>query len=145
MTVLDTDIVTLLSYATNETLRKRIESEGESETLAVTVITRMEILQGRFDSIKKAANSEELLRAMQRFRESEALLDSFELLDVDAAAAGHFKEMTKATSKSRKSVKMKRGDMLIACIALSRQALLVTRNVDDFKVVPSLRVENWAD
>jgi predicted nucleic acid-binding protein len=141
MIVLDTDIVTLLSYGRTEKLRQRLEAVEEGEELAVTIITRMEILQGRFDSIVKAANESELLKAMERFRASEELLGSFILLDVSDAAARHFKEMT----KPKKRVRMKRGDMLIACIALAHQALLVTRNVDDYKGVTGLRVENWAD
>jgi predicted nucleic acid-binding protein len=141
MIVLDTDIVTLLSYGRNEKLRQRIEALDENEELAVTIITRMELLQGRFDSIVKAANEQELLTAMDRFRASEALLDSFRLLVVNDAAARHFKEMT----RPKKRTKMRRKDMLIACIALAHQALLVTRNVDDYKPVTGLRVENWAD
>jgi tRNA(fMet)-specific endonuclease VapC len=39
---------------------------------------------------------------------------------------------------------MGRPDMLIASIALAHDALLVTRNVDDYKAVSGLRVENWA-
>jgi predicted nucleic acid-binding protein len=35
--------------------------------------------------------------------------------------------------------------MLIACTALANDALLVTRNVKDYKDVPGLRIENWAD
>ncbi len=141
MIVLDTDIVTLLSYGRNEKLRERVESVGEGEELAVTIITRMEILQGRFDSLIKAASEDDLLKAMERFRASDALLRSFRLLEVNDDAARHFKEMT----KPKKKLKMKRGDMLIACIALAYQARLVTRNVNDYKPVTGLRVENWAD
>jgi predicted nucleic acid-binding protein len=141
MIVLDTDIVTLLSYGRNERLRQHIEAAHESEELAITIITRMEIHQGRFESIVKAANEDELLTAMGRFRASDALLNSFRLLELNEAAARHFQGMTKA----KKKVKMRRKDMLIACIALAHQAVLVTRNVDDFKPVAGLRVENWAD
>lgn len=141
MIVLDTDIVTLLSYGRNEKLRQRLDAVEEGEELAVTLITRMEILQGRFESLMKAANEQELLKAMERFRTSEELLHSFHLPEVNEVAARHFKEMT--TPKKR--IKMKRGDMLIACIALAHQALLVTRNVKDYKPVTGLRVENWAD
>jgi tRNA(fMet)-specific endonuclease VapC len=38
-----------------------------------------------------------------------------------------------------------RADLLIASIALSRQATLVTRNLRHFRLIPGLRVENWAD
>jgi predicted nucleic acid-binding protein len=141
MIVLDTDIVTLLSYGRNQKLRQRIEAVEEAEELAVTLITRMEVLQGRFASLVKAANDKELLRAMERFRASEALLGSLRLLEVNDAAARHFKEMT----GRKKRLKMKRGDMLNARIALAYEALLVTRNVEDYRPVAGLRVENWAD
>ena len=40
---------------------------------------------------------------------------------------------------------MRRGDMLIACIALADDTLLVTRNTKDYKNVNGLRIENWVD
>ncbi len=46
-------------------------------------------------------------------------------------AAQHFKELT----QGKKKPKMKRGDMLIACIALAHKALLVTRNLKDYRGV----------
>jgi predicted nucleic acid-binding protein len=141
MIVLDTDILTLLSYGRNEKLRERIAAVEEGEELAVAVITRMEVLQGRFASIRNAADQEELRVAMERFQAAEQLLDSFLRLDVNDAATEHFERLRKA----KKTKNRKRGDLLIACIALAHQALLVTRNVKDYKDVPGLRVENWAD
>ena len=84
----------------------------ESEELAITIVTRMEILQGRFSSIVKAANEGELLKAMDRFRDSRELLDSFRVLDVNDAAGQHFKQMMKAMKRPKR-----RADMLIACSA----------------------------
>lgn len=137
MIVLDSDIVTLLSYGTNKGLETKVEQCDEP--IAVTVITRMEILEGRFANIVKAAMEEELLTAMDRFTKSEQFLDSFVELGVNDAAARQFGAMLAAKKKS----KMKRKDMLIACIALSNQAILVTRNVNDFAGVSGLRVEDW--
>jgi predicted nucleic acid-binding protein len=141
MIVLDTDIVTHISFGKNEKLLKRIELVPEDEELAVTVITYMEILQGRFDSIKKAANENELVVAMQHYAASKELVDSFQVLEINGGAAQHFKEMI----KRKKGPKMRRGDMLNACIALANNALLVTRNVKDYEAVKGLSVENWMD
>jgi tRNA(fMet)-specific endonuclease VapC len=68
------------------------------------------------------------------------LLNSFRLLEINDAAGQHFKQMMKAKKRPKR-----RGDLLIACISLAHHALLVTRNVKDYKDVPGLRVENWAN
>jgi tRNA(fMet)-specific endonuclease VapC len=41
--------------------------------------------------------------------------------------------------------KIGRGDLLIASIALAQKARLATRNLRDFKQVPGLTAENWAN
>ena len=141
MIVLDTDIVTHISYGKKEKLRQRIEEVEDNEELAISVITYMEVLQGRFESIKKAANENELVAAMQHYTTSKQLVDSFQVLEVNKAAAQHFKEMI----KRKKGPKIGRGDMLNACIALAHDALLDTCNVKDYESVKGLRVENWAE
>ena len=140
MTILDTDILTLFALGHEKVGSKVIEAGGTGQ-LAVAVITRMEVLRGRFDSILKASDDRQLRLAMQRFQEAENLLNSFVTVPVNDGAAQHFKEMT----QSKKKPKMKRGDMLIACIALAHKALLVTRNLKDYRGVRDLQVENWAD
>ena len=141
MIVLDTDIATLLSYGKNDKLNKRISTLDKGEKLALTIITRMEMLDGRFASIKNAADQDELRMAMERFLQTERFLVSFSRLNVDNAGLTHFENLL----KGKKTRNMRRTDMLIACIALAHKTLLVTRNVNDYKDVPGLRVENWAD
>jgi len=63
------------------------------------------------------------------------------VLTVDDAAAAAFDELR----RHKKLKKIGRGDLLIACIALAHRATLVTRNLKDFRKVPGLVVENWAD
>jgi tRNA(fMet)-specific endonuclease VapC len=43
----------------------------------------------------------------------------------------------------QKKLKMRRPDMLIACIALAHDALLVTANTKHFNKVPGLKLANW--
>lgn len=89
----------------------------------------------------KAANEHELLVATKRLQATEAALGDFLVVHVDEKAAEHFKSL----QSQKKLNKMKRPDMLIACIALAQDALLVTRNTKDFKKVVGLKLANWAD
>ena len=54
MFILDTDLVTL-PHAEHPVAVRRLE-EHVDEEIAITVITRIEILRGRFDRLLKAAN-----------------------------------------------------------------------------------------
>jgi predicted nucleic acid-binding protein len=140
MIILDTDTVTHFSYG-QENVRKKIESVDEGEQLAVTLITRNELLRGRADSLLKAADEEELKKAVQRFRQTEELLADFLILPIDDEAVRQFGRLR----KDKKLKKIGRADLLIACIALAQNAVLVTRNTKDFKLVTGLRLENWVD
>lgn len=52
MIVLDTDIATLLSYGKTDKLHKRIAALDKGEKLALTIITRMEMLGGRLRALR---------------------------------------------------------------------------------------------
>ena len=80
------------------------------------------------------------LKAAQRLQATEAAIADFLIVHVDAEAARHFKAFL-----GQKKLKMKRPDMLIACIALAQDALLVTRNTKDFNNVAGLKLANWAE
>jgi tRNA(fMet)-specific endonuclease VapC len=139
MILLDTDTVTHFSYG-NENVKRKIEAVGDEE-LGVSIITRNEIIRGRADNLLKAANEDELRIAMERFRQAEAMLSDFLVVELDDAAIRYFGELR----KQKKLKKMKRPDMLIACTALAQEALLVTRNTKDFQGITGLRLDNWVD
>jgi predicted nucleic acid-binding protein len=139
MILFDTDTLTHFSYG-NENVRRKIEEAGEEE-LAVAIITRNEVLRGRADSLLKAANENELQKAVERFREAEELLADFLVVGFNDDAIKQFAKLR----KQKNLKKMGRADMLIACIALAHNALLITRNVKDYKDVAGLRMENWVD
>jgi tRNA(fMet)-specific endonuclease VapC len=140
MIILDSDIFTLLTY-NHVNVCRHYDAVAEDEVLAVTAITRMEVLRGRTDGLLKASDETELLLATKRLQTTEAALVDFFLVHVDEAAAEFFETL----QREKKVSKMKRADMLIACIALANDALLVTRNTKDFKGVKGLKLANWAD
>lgn len=109
--------------------------------VGTTVVTKIELLRGRFDFLLKAANGEELMRAQERLSRTERFLSDVLVVLVDAQAAQRFDRLRAAPGLR----KIGRADLLIASIALAHQATLVTRNVRHFRPITGLAVENWID
>ena len=138
MILLDTDTLSLL-FAGHPRVAERFRQT--TDEVATTIISRIEILEGRFASVMKAADGEQLLRAQQWLQQTEGNLATVPLLLIDTAAAAEFDKLR----ADKKLKKIGRADLLISSIALSRRARLVTRNRRHFGQVPGLSVENWAD
>jgi tRNA(fMet)-specific endonuclease VapC len=139
MFVLDTDTLSRL-HAGDARVQRHTE-RVDAEEVVTTVITRIEILQGRFDFVLKAADGAQLLRALAWLDRSERLLPEITVLPCGDAACGQFDRLR----REKKLRKIGRADLLIACIALAQPATVVTRNLSHFRQVPGLRVENWLD
>ncbi len=138
MKLLDTDILTLF-FAGNTAVGERLRRETDSIT--TSVITRIEVLRGRFEALMKADNGTQLERAQQRLLAAERDLTAFTTIPVDGASAAWFDKLR----KQKRLKKIGRADLLIASITLAHRATLVTRNVRHFRQVPGVAVENWAD
>jgi tRNA(fMet)-specific endonuclease VapC len=138
MILFDTDLLSLYFWGHPRVVRRYHEAEDE---IRITVVSRIEVLQGRFEAIRKAENGERLLKAVSKLAESEAGLALFEIVPFDQSAAAEFDRLLTV----KKLKKIGRGDLLIASIALANRATLVTRNVRHFELIPSLQIENWAD
>jgi tRNA(fMet)-specific endonuclease VapC len=138
MTLLDTDTLTLL-FQGHARVQSRMRSAEEE--VATTIITRIEVLQGRFQAILTAADATQLLRAHQRLQESEQQFATLPILPIDDAAGEQFEKLL----RNKKLKKIGRGDLLIASIVLAQEGKLATRNLRDFQQVPGLIAENWAD
>jgi tRNA(fMet)-specific endonuclease VapC len=136
--LLDTDTLTLL-FQGHARVQSRLRT-AEPE-VATTIITWIEVLQGRFDAILKAADARQLQQAYQRLQDSEKQFATLPIIPIDGSAAGQFEKLLR--NKKLKSIG--RGDLLIAAISLANRATLVTRNQKDFRKVSGLRIENWAD
>jgi len=139
MYLLDTDTLSLV-HAAHPRVAQQRQTVGSAE-IAISVITQIETLQGRFAAVLKAADAEQLLRAQRMLERTEARLREIRIIPIDSGAAAEFDRLR----QHKKSKKIGRADLLITSIALAHQARLVTRNLRDFQQVPGLLVENWAD
>jgi len=139
MYLLDTDTVTHL-HPGNTNVINRLENLQDEE-VAITIVTKIEILRGRIDYLLKAFSGSDLLKAQELFSRSETLLNQLPVILIDPNAANQFDRL-KDISKFRK---IGSSDLLIASIALANQAQLVTRNLRHFRQIPHLFLENWVD
>jgi tRNA(fMet)-specific endonuclease VapC len=89
----------------------------------------------------KAADAEQLLRAQDWLRKTEADLARFRIVTFDARAAREFGRL----HGNKKLKRIGRPDLRIAAITMARRATPASRNIKDFLQVPGLQVENWAD
>ena len=139
MYLLDTDTLTHL-HSGNTNVINRLENLQDEE-VAITIVTKIEILRGRIDYLLKAFSGSDLLKAQEIFSRSETLLNQLPVILIDPNAANQFDRL-QDISKFRK---IGRSDLLIASIALANQARLVTRNLRHFRQIPHLFLENWVD
>ena len=139
MHLLDTDTLTHL-HAGHPRVIERLRKLDDPD-VGTTIITRIELLRGRFDFVLKAATGAKLLRAQQWLVRTEELLAQIIIVPLSKAAADQFDHLREI----KRLKKIGRADLLIASIALAHRATLVTRNVRHFRQVPGLTVTNWVD
>jgi tRNA(fMet)-specific endonuclease VapC len=139
MYLLDTDTLTYI-HAGHPRVVEHLYAV-EDPIVGTTIITKVEILRGRFDFLLKAATGAELLRAQQLLLHSEELLAQMLIIPMDEAAAIQFERLQKIKSLR----KIGRADLLVASITLSKRAILVTRNLRHFRQIPGLLLANWVD
>jgi tRNA(fMet)-specific endonuclease VapC len=139
MHILDTDTSSRL-HAGNARVQDHKERFDPAEVVT-TVITRIEILRGRFDFVLKATDGAQLRKAQDWLRRSEGLLNRIAIVPLGAVAADQFDNLR----RNKRLKKIGRADLLIAAVTLAHEATLVTRNLKHFRQVPGLQVENWAD
>ena len=139
MIILDTDIVTLM-HAGHPAIARNLEATGEVN-IAITIVTLVETMRGRFDYLMKASTKDQFLQAQRLLQMSAQKLEEMPTIFLDEVALDHFE----ALQKTKGLRKIGRADMLIAGIALACSATLITRNLKHFKLIPHLKCENWVD
>jgi tRNA(fMet)-specific endonuclease VapC len=128
--MLDTNVCIDAIRNRSRLLVERIRSRSVDD-IAISVITLSELQHG----IAKSSYPEKNRVAMLEF------LVPFAVLPFDDMAARSYGQI-RATLEAQGNA-IGPMDMLIAAHALSRRVSLVTNNVDEFRRVPGLSVENW--
>lgn len=132
---LDTDILSL--YQRGHPLVCQHVAAHVMTDLAITVITIEEQLSGWYTLLRRLKRRDQLARAYQRLADSVPVLAKFTILSFTEAAMDRVDRLTAL------KLNIPRMDLRIAAIALEHGAVVVTRNLRDFKRVSGLSVEDW--
>ncbi|MEQ1606643.1 MAG: type II toxin-antitoxin system VapC family toxin [Pyrinomonadaceae bacterium] len=139
MIILDTDCLTLLQRKRGVGYRELSEnlSRFRVDEIRTSIVSFDEQMRGWMAVVARAKTTERLVSA---YIDLESFLAYFASLPVEPfteAAGRHFDEL--------KQQKLRIGtmDLRIASIAISKNAILVSRNLVDFEQIPGLTVEDW--
>ena len=133
--ILDTDHISLFQRQ-NLSVIENIQ-KIDSEQIAVTVITVQEQMQGWMNVINRNQNSHNLIKAYQGLLDAVKFFNKISVLKFDLASDDIYKKLR------QEKIRIGTQDLRIASIALSVNAIVVTRNRKDFAKVPNLVLEDW--
>jgi tRNA(fMet)-specific endonuclease VapC len=136
--VIDTDHATFLENSDSACLKRL--AEIDPTVIALTAVTVEERVQGWMNSIRQASAPKQAMKlswAYKGLRSTVQYLAKFQIVDWTQEASDQFLEMR------QQGVRIGTQDLRIASIALSLNAIVVTRNRRDFSQVPGLVIEDW--
>jgi tRNA(fMet)-specific endonuclease VapC len=114
------------------------ESPAASSRGDRTVLSVEEQLSGWYTEVRQAKKADRLVNAYKRLAACVRFLADLQILDFTEAASQRYQDLLKL------KLKIGRTDLRIAATALEHEALVVTRNTQDFKQVPGLTIEDWS-
>ena len=113
---------------------RRRASEAEAFT---TIVTIQEMTRGWPALLNRPAQAGQQVQLYGRFQRSIEVLREWDILPFDSDAAGVLENL------QRQRLRVGTMDLKIAALVLSRDALLLSKNLIDFGQVPGLQVEDW--
>jgi len=134
--ILDTDILQLFQDEHPQVMAC-VEAIAP-DNLAISVISVEEQLSGWYAQLRQAKRPERLAWAYRRLAATVRFLSRIQIVDFDEAAIQRYEQLKKHKAKAGTN------DLRIAATVLERDAILVTRNVRDFRKIPDLRTEDWS-
>jgi tRNA(fMet)-specific endonuclease VapC len=95
-------------------------------------------LSGRYTHVRKAKNDSQPALAYSSLAKAVRFLSRLQILDFDEPARRRCEQLRKA------KIKIGRMDLWIAAVVPEHGAILVSRNIRDFRKVPGLQIEDWS-
>jgi tRNA(fMet)-specific endonuclease VapC len=139
MLILDTDHLTIIQRTTEPaytSLRSRLR-QATSEDTYTTIVNFEEQMRGWLTVLAQSRDMHQEVAAYRRLHALLAFFGDIAVLDFDTPAADLFLQLR------RSRVRIGSMDLKIAAITLSHGAVLLSRNLTDFRQVPGLQVEDW--
>ena len=130
MKLLDTNVCIAFLNGTDDGVRARLVAEDPDSVVLCSVV-KAELLYG-------ARHSEHVDRNLSRLASFFAPFESLPFNDGAAEIYGLVRAQLRRAGRP-----IGGNDLIIAATALASDATLVTRNQDEFRRVPGLRVEAW--
>ena len=134
--ILDTDHLSLLQRG-HEPLRQHL-LDVSPDQIAITIISVEEMLRGRLTQIGRAKRAPDRVVAYYWFQETLDFITDFVIVPYSAEADTYFEAF------SGQKIRIGTQDLRIASITFNANAVLVTRNWQDFEGVPNLRLDDWS-
>lgn len=138
MIILDTDILSIVQRAEGQAYEKLLAKLlAADDEVFVSIISFEEQMRGWLAFIARSKSPNQQINAYARLR---ALLEDFAtrpVLGFDQACEAEFRRQLDSR------LRVGTMDLKIAATALVHDALLLSRNLKDFRKVPALRVDDW--
>ncbi len=139
MIVLDTSYVSLFEYPEEpvaQQLRERLDASRDQDVVT-TAITPEEQMRGWLSAIHRHRDVHRQVAYYERLVGLFRFFAAWRVLPFDNRAADMF------DSLRAQKVRIGSMDLKIASIALVHRATLLSSNLQDFRRVPGLQVEDW--
>ncbi|MGE0827607.1 MAG: type II toxin-antitoxin system VapC family toxin [Candidatus Binatia bacterium] len=133
--VFDTDTLSLYRHGHAAVVQHTLTHPPEA--LAVTVITVEDQLSGWYALLRRAKTLADIASIYDHLAETVTFLSRTRILSFTESAINHYEQL--------RPLKLRIGtmDLPIAAITLAHNAILVTRNQQDFQLIPGLGIEDW--
>jgi tRNA(fMet)-specific endonuclease VapC len=134
--ILDSDHLSLHQRG-HESLKARLFVIPPKQ-ISITIITAEELIRGRLAQVRRAITSDDRIKAYHWLSVTLDYLFNFNILKYTFQAESYFRTLLE------RKIRIGSQDLKIAAIALSQNAVLVTRNLRHFEQISSLKLEDWS-